>query len=86
MLREVRLAHQALPELPRGAWVRAGTLNGARALGLGEITGSLEEGKAADLQVLDRLPENTTDPLDALFQAVLRVLCVLVDGCEIRIR
>lgn len=86
MLREARLAAAALPGVDRALWVRAATLTGAQALGLGRETGSLEAGKAADLQVLYGLPEETPDPLTALFEADLRVRMVLVDGAEMKIR
>ena len=36
--------------------IKAATLNGAKALGVDEITGSLEAGKSADLLVLDKNP------------------------------
>jgi aminodeoxyfutalosine deaminase len=86
MLREARLAAEALPEVDRAAWLHAGTLAGAEALGLGAVTGSLEVGKAADFQVLEGVPHEETDPLNALFEAKLRVRSVLVDGVELTIR
>lgn len=86
MLREARLAAAALPGVDRSIWLRAATLTGAEALGLGRSTGSLETGKAADLQVLYGVPEETPDPLAALFEADLRVRMVLIDGAEMKIR
>lgn len=86
MLREVRLAASLLPEVPRSEWLRAATLTAAEGLGLGFTAGSLQAGKQADLQVLGGVPEETTDPLAALFEADLRVRLVLVDGAEMKIR
>jgi 5-methylthioadenosine/S-adenosylhomocysteine deaminase len=48
--------------LPAHAALRMATLSGAEALGLGEITGSLETGKAADITAID-LDRLETSPL-----------------------
>ncbi|TVR57524.1 MAG: TRZ/ATZ family hydrolase [Candidatus Competibacteraceae bacterium] len=48
--------------LPAARVLRMATLNGARALGLGDETGSLEPGKAADLVAVD-LGQAETEPL-----------------------
>jgi len=56
--------------------LRLATSEGARAIGLGELTGSLEEGKAADLVVLSRTrPEGwgpRADPHDLIVYSASR--------------
>ncbi len=52
----------ALPEIGPLDWLRLGTLEGARALGIDDRIGSLETGKEADLIVVD---PRLTEPLPA---------------------
>ncbi len=55
--------------------LRMATINGARALGLGDITGSLEAGKAADMIALDISSLSTSpvyDPVSHLVYAASR--------------
>ncbi|HEX2494919.1 MAG TPA: amidohydrolase family protein [Steroidobacter sp.] len=69
MLEELRAAaliargvHTRDPDMTAHAWLKAATLNGARALGLSEITGSLTPQKWADLCCID-LHRPQTQPL-----------------------
>lgn len=53
ILTELRLLHDAAPELPLDEIIRWGTLNGAVALGMEETLGSLEKGKKPGLLLLE---------------------------------
>lgn len=53
ILPELRLLHDAAPELPLDEIIRWGTLNGAVALGMEETLGSVERGKRPGLLLLE---------------------------------
>jgi 5-methylthioadenosine/S-adenosylhomocysteine deaminase len=71
--------------LPAGSVLRMATIDGATALGMGGLVGSLEVGKRADLVVLDPYTPNfatAADPVAALVTACKseNVESVLCDG------
>jgi 5-methylthioadenosine/S-adenosylhomocysteine deaminase len=71
--------------LPAASVLRMATIEGAAALGMGEVVGSLEVGKRADLVVLDPFTPNfatAADPVAALVTALKseNVESVLCDG------
>lgn len=66
ILNEMRLLHDAMPEIPLDEIINWGTINGAKALGKGDMIGSIESGKKpglllvenTDLQSLRLTPES----------------------------
>jgi cytosine/adenosine deaminase-related metal-dependent hydrolase len=76
---------EALPPLGFVETIEMGTINGARALGLGDITGSLTPGKRADL-ILIRTDDVNIAPLAQIEATVVmsaapaNVDSVMVDG------
>ncbi|MEI6877294.1 MAG: amidohydrolase family protein, partial [Spirochaetota bacterium] len=72
-------------EIPAREALRAATLGGAEALGLGAITGSIETGKRADLVIIDTDDFNIQPIYDWYATAVYalrphNVRSVIVDG------
>jgi 5-methylthioadenosine/S-adenosylhomocysteine deaminase len=58
------------PQVTAHQWLQAATLNGARALGLGEVTGSIVPGKWADLCCMDLSRAQTAPVHDVAAQLV----------------
>jgi guanine deaminase len=71
-------------------WLRLGTLEGARALGIDDVTGSLEVGKEADLIVIDvdrtaPLPGiEASDPDELMSRLIFRPHPEMVRGAWVR--
>jgi guanine deaminase len=84
------------PVLDPLAWLRLGTLEGARALGQADEIGSLEPGKDADIVVVDPAitdpldgadgqdPWDPTDPADLVSRLIFRAHPDMVRGAWVR--
>ncbi len=80
ILAEARFLRQHYPEVEPATLLRMLTLNGAEALGIGYLTGSLTRGKSADLVVLPLPAEERSDPHDLVLASSLPVGGVMFRG------
>lgn len=77
LLAEMCFVREHHPEVKGSEILRMGTLNGARALGQSQLTGSLASGKRADLALVNLSDETANDPHDLLLaesETAVRVL------------
>ncbi len=86
VLEEVKAAAAAHPDVPREALVRMATLGGARALGLADRIGTLEEGKRADLAVVALGAGEAADAYDLLTAPDARVVETWIGGLRVGAR
>lgn len=63
MWNELRFLHERCPDVGVRELIRCGTINGARALGVDNVTGSLSPGKSADLVVISLGADSNADDL-----------------------
>jgi cytosine/adenosine deaminase-related metal-dependent hydrolase len=79
LLAEARFVHRLYPDFSGEQLLRMATLSGAEALGFGNVTGSLEPGKSADLAVVP-LRGTDGDPCELLFRSREPVRGVMFRG------
>jgi cytosine/adenosine deaminase-related metal-dependent hydrolase len=79
-LAEARFVHHHYPEVAGDALLRMLTLDGATALGWGDVTGSLTPGKFADMVVLPLPEAEASDPHALLWESQQAVETMFVGG------
>jgi cytosine/adenosine deaminase-related metal-dependent hydrolase len=84
MLEEMRFVAQRHPAVSPERALELGTLAGARALGLGKSTGSLEIGKQANFAIVGQLDPSERDPHQALLASGTQVLDAWIQGQAVR--
>jgi 5-methylthioadenosine/S-adenosylhomocysteine deaminase len=80
MLAEARWFHSRYPDISGSQLLRMVTINGAEALGWGNVTGSLQPGKSADLVVVPLPDLQPADPHELIFSSPFSVQRVLFRG------
>jgi cytosine/adenosine deaminase-related metal-dependent hydrolase len=80
VLQEVRFIHSQYPNISAAQLMHLVTRAGAEALGWGEETGSLRQGKSADLAVVPLSSAAVNDPFQLVLESPYRVQKVLFQG------
>jgi cytosine/adenosine deaminase-related metal-dependent hydrolase len=80
VLAEARFVHARHSDFPGALLLRMATLSGAAALGFDQVTGSLTQGKSADLVILPLPDDDAADPHRLVLESSLSVKAVIFQG------
>jgi cytosine/adenosine deaminase-related metal-dependent hydrolase len=79
MLDQLKLAEKNYPKTSSEEWIRMATLNGAKALKMDSLIGSITPGKKADLIAVKIESEKMNNPFDEILRAT-KTHFVMIDG------
>ena len=77
---EMQFLRERFPDIAASSLLKLGTLNGAEALGMGEVTGTLQPGRRADLAVVEVAGDGDAVPYGRLLNPASRIKGVMRDG------
>jgi cytosine/adenosine deaminase-related metal-dependent hydrolase len=80
ILDEIRFLKRVHPDMSASTLLEMATINGARALGLDRLIGSIEQGKSADLTIIPMEPGLSESPVENIVESKTQPVATFVMG------